>query len=280
MRNWNLRNRIPLLVIVIITFGYFTLHFFNFFSHTHINDIKDKETNAIRIIAANLNFENPYHKQITKLLAELNADMLVILEFTGYNLDLSYFESRGYKIALKKPINSPHGICTITKTNLEVESELIEIPYKSPCQMPFTTIRFKKGNKFISLWGVHTPPPVPACEFKTSNTIGALASYVSDGKIVKDLGISKIGDFIIMAGDFNMFWFHPAISKLKSKGLTDSFSEINILPATTWSPFFWFPQFVGLDYIFCSNELTIVNSYIMKIDGSDHSCVITDIKLK
>ncbi len=273
-------TKISVISVLLLILSFLTLFLNNFVNHRNQNEIKEKTQNSLRIVAANINYKNPNKLKTSKLLAELNADILVILEYTGYNLDLSYFSRNGYKTILEKAINSPHGICTLVKDNIDVDGEMIKIPYKSPCQMPFSTIRFTRDNKIISLWGVHTPPPIPICEFKTGETIKELASYISGGRIVKDLGISKKGDFIVMAGDFNMFWFHSAISKLKENGLVDGYSDLHFLPATTWSPFSWFPYFVGLDYVFCSNEFKIINSYIMDIEGSDHSCVITDINFK
>ncbi len=261
--------------------GYIVLYLANVISHSDQNEIRKKASNSLRIVAANINYQNPHRLKTSKLLSGLNADVLVILEFTGSNLDLAHFKKKGYKTVLSKATpHSPHGICTLVKNDIDADGELIRIPYKSPCQMPFTTIRFARDGKVISLWGVHAPSPVLACEFKTGETINALASYVSNGRLAKALGVSKKGDIIVMAGDFNMFWFHPAISELKDKGLVDGYSASHFLPATSWSPFSWFPFFVGLDYIFCSDEFKISDSYIMPIEGSDHCCVITDITLE
>jgi hypothetical protein len=270
---------ITFLLLVTVLTGYIILHIINFLNHTSLDEIDPKGKNVLRIVAANINFQNPNRTQTTKLLAELDADILIILEYTGYNIDLSIFENNGYKTILEKPINSPHGICTITKSGIEVEGLLIKIPYKSPCQMPLTTMRLKKDNHNISILGVHIPPPVPSCKFKTAPTIKEIATYVANGRLVKELGISKKDDLLILAGDFNIFWFHPAILQLKRTGLIDGYSSLHFIPGTTWSPFSWFPQCVGLDYIFCSKQFQVVNSYIIKINGSDHSCVITDISL-
>ena len=76
-----------------------------------------------------------------------------------------------------------------------------------------------------------------------------------------------------------MFWFHPAFAQLKKSGLNDCFASSHFLPSTTWSLFPWIPKFVGLDYIFCSRQFQIINSYMIKVKGSDHNCIITDIDL-
>lgn len=268
-----------LIALYITCFGYACLWLFDFVTHTNVKNIEEKKSKNFRVAVANIHFENNNTEETNKVLATINSDVLIILEYSGKNLDLDFFRNIGYEIIIEKPINSPHGMCALVKNEMYAQSELIKTPYSSPCQMPFSTIRIKAGNEYISIWGVHTPPPVPTCKFTTSATIQALAKYVENGRLVKKLGISQKDDIIIMAGDFNIFWFHPAINELKQTGLYDCYSELNMLPAATWAPFSWFPKFVGLDYIFCSKILKPVNLNIIKIKGSDHSCVMADIEL-
>ena len=273
-------KKIFLIFISFILVGYIVLYLFDFLSHKELDEIDPKKQNVLRIATANINYENPNQLQTSKQLAKVNADILMILEYTGSNFNISYFENNGYKIIVGRPINSPQGIFTIIKNDISAKGELTKIPYMSPCQMPLATIRFKINDEYISIWGVHAPPPVPACKYKTSFTIKKLATYIINGQLVKNFGISQAGDLIIMVGDFNIFWFHPAISELKQSGLIDSYAKLHFIPATTWSPFSWFPQFIGLDYIFCSDKIKVINSFVIKINGSDHGCVITDISYR
>ncbi|MCP4163166.1 MAG: hypothetical protein GY760_24150 [Deltaproteobacteria bacterium] len=110
---------------------------------------------VIRIGIANLYFKNKERDSISNTLNKANFDILVSLEWTGHNLDLSTLAKSGYKTILNVQRQGTHGICVIAKENMNIQSSLIRSPVKDPCRIPLSISRFSWMDKKISLVGVH-----------------------------------------------------------------------------------------------------------------------------
>jgi len=125
--------------------------------------------------------------------------------------------------------------------------------------------------------GVHAPPPISTCKGTTIPTLETICSWVRDGVLQRDVGAGKTGDVVIIAGDFNMYPFHPVFHRFKEVGLRDVFREANWRLGLTWKPLSWLPPMVRIDYILTGKHFQTVNAYVFNIPGSDHRGVAGDL---
>lgn len=235
-------------------------------------------SSIFRVGTINLNYENKSPSEVSKSLIKTDSDILVILEWQGKNLDLKRLKEAGYKVFLNKPQIGTHGICIIGKNSRNIHVSLIESPVKGPCPIPIATARFKMNNRDITLLGIHVPPPVSACEKTTIPTIQEICSWIEKGVLNQNIGVGKKGDVVIIAGDLNMFSFHPQMSCFEESGLQDIVEEGSWRLNPTWSPKGLLPAMLRIDYIFVSSLFEVTDSYNFTVPASDHRGVIGDIK--
>lgn len=231
---------------------------------------------TIKIATANLYAGNLNKKKITKQLLDLKADIIIILEWTGGNIEREKFED--YTFIVNEPRFGTHGIAILSKKTLDSYGELLKNPVNSPCAMPFASISFKLDNKNITVLAIHPPPPIKVCEKATGKTIKAVQNWVEDGKLNTNVGSGKTNDYLIIAGDLNSFSFEKEIKNFEKIGMIDSIKKAKGLYIGTWSPSKYIPKLIRIDYIFVSKHLNLLKSNTFKISGSDHRGVWAEIK--
>lgn len=246
-----------------------------FLSNLHIDKLPIAKTNKdLRIVSMNVSADNILSSSFQDNLILSQADIIVIIEWTGNNLNLDKFAKAGFQTILNHPRKKVHGICILSK--LSGISSIIEAPIKTPCTLPLGQFRFKWQDNYLTLFAVHAPPPVPSCNGTTSDYLKATADWVDNGKLSSKIGIGEKGDHIIMAGDFNSLAFDNGIEKLKSKQLKDSYSKYNFT-SPTWKPFRLFPYIAKIDYILYSTRFKSTATNRFLIDNSDHLGLLTDL---
>lgn len=235
-----------------------------------------KAKNQLRIVSMNVSAGNILPNLLQDNLIQTQPDIIILIEWTGNNLDLKKFNNIGYKTVLNHPRKKVHGLCILSK--FDGHSTIIEAPIKTPCTLPLGQFRFKWEDNNITLFAVHAPPPVPSCKSTTFDYLEAVANWIENGELLSDLGIGKQGDNLILAGDFNSLPFSNGIKKLKNKHLQDTYSPYNFI-SPTWKPFRLSPYMVKIDYIFFSNKFKSGTTYRFRIDKSDHLGLVTDLTL-
>lgn len=238
---------------------------------------KTKTDNNLRIVSMNVSADNILSSSYQDNLIETKPDIIVVIEWTGNNLDLTKFRQAGYLTILDKPRKKVHGICILSK--IDGVSTIIEAPIETPCTLPLGQFRFKWHDKNITLFAIHAPPPVPACKGTTSIYLKAIADWSIEGNLSSDLGVGKAGDHLILTGDFNSLPFDSGVEKLRSKQLQDNYSKSSFT-SPTWKPFKCFPYIAKIDYILFSSYFRHIDSYRFTIDNSDHAAVMTDLTFR
>lgn len=159
------------------------------------------------------------------------------MEWTGTNLNLSELERRGYKPVVLEARHGTHGICILTKDIEATQANVLQSPVDGPCRMPIGVLRFLKKSTSVTIFGVHAPPPVSACEQTTAPTLRAISSWIRNGRVRQDIGVARQGDLAIVAGDLNTLPFYPAVTVFKESGLQDAYAKTHWRLGPTWSPF-------------------------------------------
>lgn len=238
------------------------------------------DENALRVTTANIYYKNSQAEALTGAILDTKADVIVIPEWQPERLMLERLKQGGYEIALHHAATGTHGIGVIVRRGLKVDAQLVESPVFGPCRMPLATVRVRYHSSFVTVVGVHVPPPIPACEETTDPTITSIGEWIQDGRLIHSIGAGRAGDSVIVAGDFNAFSFNVALKGLVERGLVDTYADTESGYGPTWAPFSWLPSLFRIDYIFSSGRFSAISSHTVELPGSDHRAVVSDIAIK
>ena len=236
-----------------------------------------QEKNLLRIASYNILFQNNKSEEISKMILRNNSDIVLILEYNGYNIELDSLQAIGYRIHVSHPRFNPGGIALIAQESIHLEGSLLPSPVDGSCSMPLVVARVQCRYGNFAVIGIHAPPPFHRCKNQTYSMLTAVAGWIFDGKLICDVGKAKRGDPVILLGDFNTASFNPVLDVFASSGLKDAYAEHHYFSMGTWSPVQWMLPVFRIDFIYISNNLISANAWHDNIPGSDHSGVIADI---
>ena len=235
---------------------------------------------VLRIVAANLFYENPGRHELARQLVEVEPDIVAVIECTHQNVALEDFRRLGYRVVHAEQPDGVGGMCLFAKGSILAEAARIPTPVVGPCKLPHMAIRIRHGGGWLSAVVVHAPPPVPSCRETTDATVREIASWVDKGRLVRDLGPARAGDSVVLLGDFNALPWWDSIRELEEVGLVDAWSASHARLGPTWSLWSWLPAFARIDYVFAPASLAIDGIWTISIPGSDHRGVVADLRLE
>jgi endonuclease/exonuclease/phosphatase family metal-dependent hydrolase len=234
----------------------------------------------LSISTANLNCKNTGNLKAINDVFKNKTDIIALIEWTGDSLYRKIIDENHYKFDLDHSLyNGTHGIGIISKKGFDVKAKLIKSPIPGPCRIPFGFAEAIINQNKIAIICCHVPPPVKSCNKTTDLTIKEIASWVKNGKIIKEKSISGIEVPVIILGDMNATPNNSEIKKLKKKGLKDvldnKFGIIN-----TWGPKIGFPKIIRIDYLLIPEKYNLINSSTFHISGSDHNGIKAIFQIK
>lgn len=232
---------------------------------------------ALRVVAANLALDNTSADAAGAALAELEADVLVVLEWTGSNAGTALELDRGLHVVLDHARPNAHGVLVLVREPLEAEAALEPTAVPGPCPLPVATVRLRLGATRLSVLGVHAPPPIEGCYGTNEPTLRWLGSLVAGGRLVRDLGAAREGDPVVLAGDFNALPGSAAMAALARRGLIDAHAESRLRPVGTWTGSPAVPHLARIDYVLVPEGIAILGSWTVHLPGSDHRAVVADL---
>lgn len=242
--------------------------------------LPEKQLHTLRVATMNLNFANNKPAAVAELISDSDLDIILLLEYSKSNIDLNAVQQCGYTLAASYPMNSPYGLALLCRKGIQVKAEIHPCPVDTPCPLPFLSARLQTAVGEISILGIHPPPPISGCGNTTDDVINEFAGYLYQGRLTLSIGQAIQGDPLIIMGDLNATPFNSAVKGLQRKGLSDSYDSYNWQIGPTWKPRSYFPAIARIDYILTSDVLKLSRSFTLKIPGSDHHGVVTDISLQ
>jgi endonuclease/exonuclease/phosphatase (EEP) superfamily protein YafD len=228
-------------------------------------------------VTANILHTNRQEGALAAALADLGADLILVLEWTGRNADLDPFLTGGFELRAASPRAGTGGSCVLAKSDIEATFEVVASPVAGPCAMPLTTARIRWGSGWLSLIGVHAPPPIAACGASNARFLAALTSWFADGRLTASAGTARAGDPVVLMGDLNAHPWSRLVVDLRKAGLTDAFGLGVAPPSFTWRPVAWLPHLARIDYILLGAGLRADAAHVLDIPGSDHRLVLADV---
>ena len=236
----------------------------------------DRQGPSLRIAAANLAFNNRESKAAGRRVADLGADVLILLEWTGRNAD-GHQDHDSWNVLLDEPRGGAHGVRILAHRSLDAHAALVPTPVVGPCPMPVATARVRFGHGWLAILGVHAPPPIDECEETNAPTLAALASIVSNGRLLENMGAARRGDPVVIAGDFNALPGSSELSPLRYVGLVDTHMSLHWRPIGTWTPSKSVPHLLRIDYILAPEDIPVIGSWTVNLPGSDHRAVVAEL---
>ncbi|MFC1570107.1 endonuclease/exonuclease/phosphatase family protein [bacterium] len=244
-----------------------------------LDKIPHKPQGALRVLMSNVNYRNTQKTILTRHFINLQVDVGIILEWTGASLDTNQLTQTGYKIPVnyRVPSPCPHGIAAFARASLNPKAQVIRSQKPDVCRMPMATLNIQWQDTSINIIGLHTPPPLLKCYKETPKRLDEISTLVANGQLTRLVGICQPDQPLIIAGDLNMFPFHPSVKRFKKQGLIEVYDTLHILSPVSWSPFPWVPPFVRLDYLYCTETFKVIHANYVHIPGSDHKGIIADL---
>lgn len=236
----------------------------------------EKPDNKIRIVSMNVSSDNVLSELDQRKLINSKADIIVVLEWNGKNLNIEEFEKAGYRTILNQSRKKVHGICILSQ--LMGDIHLLEAPIETPCSLPIGQFRFEYASQSVCLFAVHAPPPVEGCKQTTSLYLTEIASWIKNGKLIREIGIGQKDDLVIVAGDLNSLPWQNGLAQLNASGLLDTDHKYN-LSKSTWMPLKHSIHIAKIDYILFPEYFKASKSVRFNIENSDHLGILTDIEI-
>jgi endonuclease/exonuclease/phosphatase (EEP) superfamily protein YafD len=227
-----------------------------------------KPQGKLRLLTINVLGGNRLTDLTQQALLDAQADVLVLLEWNGNNLDLHKFIQAGYELVIDQPTRGVHGLALLSK--IPGRAVYLDSPIESPCSLPLGTFTFFHREERYHLFAAHAPPPIPACGSTTAPYIEFIARQVSAGRL-------NSGERVLIAGDLNSFPLQAAMRDLRRRGLADSWSQWSPF-APTWRPLAWFPLLARIDYVLYPVEMRSLGAYRLAVEGSDHLGILQDLE--
>ena len=237
------------------------------------------ESSTLRVASANILFDNPLPGAAAAALAELDADVLLALEWTGTNLDTEILARASLHPVVSRPARGTHGIAVFARNELRVSGSLFESPIDGPCAMPGLALTITKDFRRFNFLGVHAPPPIAVCDRKTAPTVRAFTSVISEGVLNTPISDLEVGQTTLVAGDLNTLPWASSLSAFRQSGLVDAYRSFRWKLGPTWSPISFIPSIARIDYIFVPDDVPVSGAWTVSIPGSDHRAVVVDLDL-
>ena len=219
--------------------------------------IGQAEGDVYRILFANVNKSNRRHRAVRELIAEADADFVLLLEVNQKWLDDLNLEELNYPYSIVFPQDNYFGLALYSRLPL-YDTEILELG------KPSILARFELPKGQLTLLGVHTIAPRNA----------KFAQH-------RDMQMQAMADFIsaqdgalLLVGDINMTSWSPSFWIFtRQSGLRDSSLGFGIQP--TWPTDNWALQ-VPIDHALVSPQIIVHHREVGPHIGSDHYPLIME----
>lgn len=211
------------------------------------------------VASANVLYTNTDHDGLARWLAEVDADVVAIIEADPDQLG----ELAERPVAAEYPHRSERpggaaGLAIWSRYPIEAVSAM------GGMSATAMEVIVDHPDGAVRIIGAHPPPPVLDHDVWLAE-IERLPDVI-DGRPT------------VVLGDFNASWFHPPFRRA-----VDEAGLVNVAAATgnglsmTWPTDSVLPPFVAIDHVLVSDRLTALGTEIVTIPGSDHRGVVAEL---
>ena len=225
------------------------------------------EAARVRIVSANVYFENPDVDRAVAAVMARDADVLVLTEFT--TTFSAAFERAG--VASRYPHTTDHarldreGVVIYSKIPFTETQELTDT------KMPAVKLTLASGE---SLWLAAVHPYPPSNDTQANQWIKALQD-------IRRFTLSEAGDDpMALVGDFNGTRWQPTFGKLLAGTMIDAHEALGRGLSRSWPADSFFPLLVRLDHALLNGRAFPVAIDDFVVAGSDHLAFDVTVAVK
>lgn len=218
---------------------------------------------AFRALLINVHSGNREDDRIRRVIAEVNPDLIVLLEVTPWLLAQLADLAGRYPHRIAETREDNFGIVLLSRLPLH-HAAILRL---GPAGLPSISADLDCGGRRFTVLGTHPPPPIGAAMAEDRNTqLADLARLTRQAR-----------QPLLVLGDLNLSPWSPYFAQLLAdSGLHDSSVGHGIQPSwpVNW-PLLWIP----LDHALYSDGIQIRHRAIGPDLGSDHYPVIVDFQV-
>ena len=217
----------------------------------------------VTVMSANLGVGNGDVGMVAALVERYDVDILSVQELTPEAAEALEATPELDRLTHRHTITVPDNAAGGGIYSTFPLTDLDQLP--GNFAIPAATVMID-GASPVVFAAIHTASPHRPSQFEpwTFET-RALPSSTSDAPW-------------ILAGDFNATLDHAALRAVLDRGYRDAASEVGAGLIGTWAPE-WFVPPVALDHVFVDERIAVTSFDVETVDGSDHSAVISTIRL-
>jgi len=219
---------------------------------------------ALRVVTANVLWENPEPEHLAHELANLNAQVVMLQEvtpgFAEFMEKPPFSDAYPHCHADPRPDAFGAALCSSFRL-LDAASVKLEI-------VPAIRAEIDVGDARVHLVTVHFTPPVSTVlhDYWMSQASGYLKTLYPGG----------VPDHLLVAGDFNMTSLNPTFEVL-TRQLNDASQQAGGLPMWTWPNGAGFAPPLEIDHVLFSDAFSVHQIDLSTGRGSDHRPVVADL---
>jgi len=215
---------------------------------------------GLHVASLNLWYENPDIGAVADLLATVDADVIVLTEFTrAHQGDL-----QGSPLA----VDYPHRI---ERTGLGATG--IAVWSRYPMRIGDSVETFNDSIDLnvagpdgdVRIVAMHMPTPIVDFDAWRSD----LATAAEIGRTTDEP--------TLLIGDLNSTYWHPDFRQLLDAGFVDANAAAGSGFSTSWPNDWWIPPFVRLDHALTVGGLVSSDVHDLDIPGSDHRGLVVTV---
>lgn len=216
----------------------------------------------LRVVSYNMLHGNPHTAAAARHVAGLEADVVVLLEATAPQLQAFTTALPGWH-AIAEPRDDAFGIAVLSRR--APSSARVVMP--GPRWMPAIELRLPLGDRSVTIFAVHPPPPVSEGHTRTRDellrTVTRWAA-ASEGPV-------------LVVGDLNATPWSSTLRGILGEGPLRSTQRFGL--HATW------PAGLGalglpIDHVLVSGPLHPVSRSIEPAFGSDHQMLLVELALR
>lgn len=234
---------------------------------------------ALRLASANLlHGSGAEPVAVAEALLALDADVLLLLEWTGDNADRQTLVDGGLGLFLDRAHPGTRGVALALSGRVAGAATLLRPGGTGPCAMPGALARVDWNGAEVGVLGVHPPPPVPGCGGATAASLAQVAGLLAEGRVGEGAPVPlPAGAPAVVLGDLNSLPVAPGLASLRGAGLVDGVLAHSWRPAPSWPVLPLGVSLGRIDGVWVPAGSAVVGAGTVPIPGSDHRAVWVDL---
>lgn len=241
------------------------VHVFDVARAWHLPAVESSfEGDVVRVMVSNLLSSNTAYDKHIEYIHAIDPDIIVFPEFTGHWETALGAALTDYSFRVTAPIDNPFGIALYSKLPLSDDKTTYLEHRDRPSVEAVATI----GEKTLSIFGTHPPPPTSTAWYLERNRhLLKIASKAS-----------ALATPMVVLGDLNVTpWSAHFRQFIREGNLKDGRRGLGLLP--TWPSFVGFLQ-IPIDHVVVNDAAQVIEMGVSDGLLSDHKTLWADIRLR